>query len=139
MKQPKIITIARNEEILQIEGYDRIALLNMGNAYNNLDLFNEAIECFDKIIKNDPLDPKAWEFKSYSLVGLKKLKEALYCIEEAVSLLPFAPHLWNLNGHTYQLLNNYESAIDCYTESLEIDPSDNEIWNSKGWTSLLIK
>ena len=54
-------------------------MFNKGNALANLKKFEEAIACFDNVIKKNPEYPSALRYKGAALKKLGRDEEAEYC------------------------------------------------------------
>jgi len=63
------------------------AMRNKGLALSYSDRLEDALDCYDAVLKNggNALD---WEAKATVLVGLGKRQEALDCLIEAVKMMP---------------------------------------------------
>ncbi|GAH17423.1 unnamed protein product, partial [marine sediment metagenome] len=59
-----------------------------GMALGELEKYEEAIVCHDKILELDPNDIKAWYDKGFVLNMLEMHEEAIKCHEKALELDP---------------------------------------------------
>ncbi len=50
---------------------------NKGDTLKQLKKFEEAIQCYDKLIELDPNDSNIYSFKGFALKQLKKFEEAI--------------------------------------------------------------
>ena len=55
-----------------------------GNELYSSEKFDEAIKCYDKIIKMNPNSRVAWGYKAHALSKLKKYDEAFVCYQKAL-------------------------------------------------------
>ena len=55
---------------------------------NKLGKFEDAIECFDEVIKLNPKNKNAWNNKGAILYELGDLKRALECFERTLKIDP---------------------------------------------------
>jgi len=67
---------------MQIEQFS--PLYYEGNELYCLERFDEAIKCYDKIIKTNPNSRVAWGYKAHALYKLKKYDEAFACYQQAL-------------------------------------------------------
>ena len=56
-----------------------------GNELYSSERFDEAIKCYDKIIKTNPNSRLAWGYKAHALSKLKKYDEAFVCYQKALN------------------------------------------------------
>jgi len=105
---------------------------NKGISFHSLGRYQEAIECYSKVLSIDPQNVVAWSNKgcSYNLLG--QYQKALECYDKALVLDPQNAGAWNNKGDSLGFLGRYREAIDCYDKSLDIDPQDADTWNNKG-------
>ena len=57
-------------------------------ALINLHRFDEAIECYEKLLKIYPNYSKGWNNKAFALHNLNRLDEAIECYDEALKIDP---------------------------------------------------
>ena len=73
---------------MKITKYMQIEQINPlyyeGNERGNLEKFDEAIKCYDKIIKTNPNSRVAWGYKAHALSKLRKYDEAFACYKQAL-------------------------------------------------------
>ena len=86
--------------------------------------YAEAIACYDKVLKLDPVSTHTLSNKAQCLVELHKYEEALTCYNEAIRLDPTENPFWNSKGSVYLLQNKFAEAIACYNEAISLDPTD---------------
>ncbi|CAD8174781.1 unnamed protein product [Paramecium pentaurelia] len=89
-------------------------LLNEGVALNNLNKYQDAIECYDKAISINPKYDKAWSNKGDALNNLNKYQDAIECLDKAISINPKFDSAWNNKGSALNNLNKYQDAIECF-------------------------
>lgn len=65
-----------------------LGLLAKGFILSQLGRYEDAIECFDKVIKIDPFHKSVWLKKAEVLIKLKRADEALLCYNRAIELDP---------------------------------------------------
>jgi tetratricopeptide (TPR) repeat protein len=62
------------------------ALIELGNCFDYLNRYNDAVAFYEKVIGVDPLHADAWFNKGMSLKKMGHEKEAKACIEKSVAL-----------------------------------------------------
>jgi tetratricopeptide (TPR) repeat protein len=104
--------------------------------------FREAIFYFDKAIKRNPKDARAWYVKAVAFENIGKLEEAIECYDTAIKINPddlleeWVEELrvfWNNKGTMLAELQHYETAIYCFEKALEIDSQFVDAWYNKGF------
>ena len=96
------------------------------------DKAQEAIKCFDKVLKAEPKNKDAWYYKGIALVYLQKLKEAIDCFDKVLKIEPQHKDAWYDKGDIFGMLGKHKQAIECFTKVLTIDPSNTNTWGMKG-------
>jgi tetratricopeptide (TPR) repeat protein len=101
------------------------ALLNLGK-------YNEAIECYDKVIKINSNHAGAWNNKGLALGNLGKYNEAIECYDKVIEINSNHAGAWNNKGQALGNLGKYNEAIECYDKVIEIDHDNADAINAKG-------
>jgi tetratricopeptide (TPR) repeat protein len=107
---------------------------NRGVALEKMGKSDQAVECFDKALVENPNDSWAWFNKGVSLHRLGSMGEALYCYDRALEYNPNDPDLLSNKGIALRTMGQPEEAIECYKKALEINPRDAGIWSNMGVT-----
>lgn len=107
---------------------------NRGVALEKIGQSEQAVECFDKALEQNPNDSWAWFNKGVSLHRLGLLGEALYCYDKALEFNPDDPDLLSNKGIALRTLGKADEALECYKKALNIDPGDSGIWSNMGVT-----
>jgi tetratricopeptide (TPR) repeat protein len=115
-----------------------VALTNKGTALDQLGRYEEAVECFDKVLEINPKDAEALNNKGSSLIKMNRYEEAVECFDEALTIDPhnFVTH-YN-KGIALGKLGRYEEAIRSYDETIKIVPDYAIAIYSKGQTLLIL-
>ena len=74
--------------------------------------YDEAIECFDKVISLKPYDVDSYTHKVKSLVSLKRHPEAIECLQRALEMNPKHPLLHNHLAIIFELVGKLREAIN---------------------------
>ena len=83
----------------------------------------EAIEHYDKVIKNDPDNTGAWHIKGMLLIKLGKYNKAVDLADMVIDRDPVDAMAWLIKGIALYELEDYDEARDCLNEALRINPS----------------
>lgn len=105
-----------------------------GEALSYLARFKEASRCYDKSLKLNPSNVRAWTFKAICYLNLEKWHEAIDSCDKAIELEPKNIFAWCNKGVALSQLGRYEEALRCYDRALEIDPKDSESLSNKAGT-----
>ena len=105
---------------------------NKGNALITLGRYQEALDCFEKILKEDPTNIKALICKSAALLGLEKNEDAMKCCDDVLRINPEHIEAWSNKGSALVNLGKFNEAIECFDKGLQIEPEDVGLWINKG-------
>ncbi|BAY24959.1 peptidase, M50 family protein [Calothrix sp. NIES-2100] len=94
--------------------------------------YEQAIACYDKIIKNQPKNADAWYGRGYALNYLHKHEEAIAAYDQTIQIQPDNNDAWYLRGYSLYSLQRYIEALAAYDKALEIKFDQPEIWFDKG-------
>lgn len=86
---------------------------NMGNALHMLELFDEALECYDEVLKLDPEQDNAWSGKGEVFLESGDYRAAIDCCEQAIHIDPENDEAWECKGKALQKLKRWEEAKEC--------------------------
>src|SRR3972149_3582874 len=106
---------------------------NKGVSLRNLGKSQEAIDCYDRAIKIDPMSIEAWSNKGVALLMLGKYKEVITCCDKAIEIDPRGATAWGIKGAALSKLDKHQEAMACYDRVLEINPKDERAWCDKGF------
>jgi tetratricopeptide (TPR) repeat protein len=110
------------------------ALHQQGYCYNELGLYDDAIEVLRKEEKLNPTARNQFEL-GYAMASLKKYDEALTYFDRAIELSDDYGEAYKQRGNTYFRQKNYEKALEDYKqyEELEEEIADSKFYFNKGW------
>lgn len=74
---------------------------------------DEAIQCFDEIIKINPDDSQAWYNKGATLELLEKYREAIECFDQVHRINPNHSRAWVLKGLSLKKLGKRDESKLC--------------------------
>ncbi|MCY7274413.1 MAG: tetratricopeptide repeat protein, partial [Phormidesmis sp. CAN_BIN44] len=95
---------------------------NIGNAFDSLDLSQEALTSYDKAIELKPDSYRAWNNQGDALEELERYEEALTSYDKAIELKPDSYRAWNNQGNVLEELERYEEALTSYDKAIELKP-----------------
>ena len=102
----------------------------LGNAYNELDRFEEAIAQHKKALDVNPKFHKAWVNLGicHRLTG--KFDEAEKCYKKALELKPDYAELWASMGALYIHQGKYDEAVKVLRKSVSLDKNVAVAWSN---------
>ncbi|RPJ53887.1 MAG: tetratricopeptide repeat protein [Methanobacteriota archaeon] len=93
----------------------------------------DAISCYDLVLRVDGRDVRAWKRKGFILLKLGRIEEAARCFREAVDLAPHDSPSWRRLAFALGKMNRIDDALGCCDRALEIDPGSTAALQHKGW------
>lgn len=154
------VAIMYYDEAIRLDPEDASGWLNKGLALHKQDKLDEAIKCYDEVIKlnskiNLSLDSnnrtvairhfnnititllnpsyaEPWIFKGNALCGQKKYDDAIKAYDEAIRLDPNLTTAWHNKGYTLFFQDKYEEAIKAFDEAIRLSPNFVDAWINKG-------
>ena len=109
--------------------------LNLGNIYDGLKRYPEAITEFETAIRLEPNMPRLAD--AYYNLGSVHLKmgsktEAVADFQKAVSLAPEDGYVQDQLGYAYQITGNYEKAVIAHQAATRLVPTNANFWLNLG-------
>jgi tetratricopeptide (TPR) repeat protein len=102
-------------------GVARITLLlGKGQSLLNADKPEEALACYDEILRLDANHPEALVKKGAVLERLKQDDEALRCYDRAIAANGSLTIAYLYKGGVYNRLERYSEALECYEQALRV-------------------
>ena len=93
-------------------------LLGKGQSLLDAEKPEEALTCYDEILKLDANYPEALVKKGAALERLKKDDEALSCYDRAIAADGTLTIAYLYKGGVYNRLERYNEALECYEQAL---------------------
>lgn len=93
-----------------------------GYDFSNRNQWQEALNCYEEVLKITPKNSEAWYSKGVALGKLGRLLESLDCYDKALAINPRYTKAWNNKGALLGELCRFQEAIVCFDKALEIDP-----------------
>lgn len=97
--------------------------------YNKED-YIKAIKYFNRALRLNPENVKAWNSKAYTLYYISAFKRAVKCYNRIIELFPDTPDAikaWRRKAYIFFLEGKYEEAVISYNKVLEVFPNDTYI------------
>jgi tetratricopeptide (TPR) repeat protein len=111
---------------------DAIFWSNKGNAYCVVEMYEDALSCFNKSIELEPTYENAWYGKGFALFNLGNYKNALTAFGKVIILNPMNDKAWAYKGNIYLKLEKHDQALEAYNNSLDINPFNMDALYGKG-------
>lgn len=100
------------------DGSHESVLLAKGQSLLNMDKPNDALACFDEILKTEPNHGEALVKKGLALEELNQPDEALRCYDRAIETNADLTIAYLQKGGLFNRLERYEEALQCYELAL---------------------
>ncbi|MEP0813719.1 MAG: tetratricopeptide repeat protein [bacterium] len=113
--------------------------LDLGISYNNLGKYEDAIACFERIIRTELRNPEVYFNWGLSLDNLEDFLKAIEKYDRAIKLQPDHVRSWLNKGTILAKLEQYAKAIDCYDEVIKVDPDNQAAWQNKALALIPLK
>ncbi|HNY12502.1 MAG TPA: tetratricopeptide repeat protein [Candidatus Wallbacteria bacterium] len=95
---------------------------NEGNALMEIEMFEDALKCFDKALGIDNKSAVLWFSRAMALKKLLKFELAVVSFDQALAINPSFSDAWYNKAACLSKLNKLEEALECFNEIVEIDP-----------------
>jgi len=92
---------------------------HIGYAYLRTGRHETAIECFEKFLQGNPLNPSAYDSMADGLESWDKPEEALAYLYRATLIYPDFAYGWMHLGHLHKKLGETDLARLCYQKAIE--------------------
>ena len=112
--------------------YNIKELLKNGTLLYKQENYEEALQCYDKILEIEPENFRVLNYKGNILYNQGKYEKALKCLIRALEINSESSNGWFTRGEILIALGDYEEAMKCLNKALEIEPGDIEAWYNRG-------
>jgi CHAT domain-containing protein/Flp pilus assembly protein TadD len=99
-----------------------------------LDNFEAALGCYDKVLKMQPENSRAWFAHGSALSHLNRHEEAIASFDRAIEISPNRQKAWDGRGVALSHINRHEEAIASFDHALEYDSNNQYTWCNRGIT-----
>ena len=118
--------------IMDRHPYSRFAWFNLGVAYNNIELFEKAIEAFDFAIAIEPTFSSAYFNKANSLAGMQMYHHAIAAYRETFEHEEPEALTYYYIGECYEKTGELDKAIENFRKTIEMDENIADAWVGLG-------
>lgn len=115
--------------------FERAIVKNKIRLHNNkLGLYKaeETIQAFDEVIRLNPDNHSAWDYRGSIKVDCGRYEEAIKDCDEVIRLNSKSDTAWSNRGVAKTHLGLYIDAIKDLDEAIRLNPKDYKAWNSRG-------
>lgn len=96
-------------------------LMAKGRSLLSVNKAQEAVACFEEILKLDPTQTEALVRKGAALERMNRFEEALYCYDRAIEADPRNVLAYLHKGGVCNRLERYDEALQCYEQALLVE------------------
>jgi tetratricopeptide (TPR) repeat protein len=119
-------------DVVVDEGFTSYDYSNRGVTYNNLGLYDKALEDYNRAIQLNPGDPYAYSNRGNTYYSLQQYDEALADHNRGLRLNPNFSNAYLNRGNVFRDLKRDGEALADYDRVLQIDPTDALAYNNRG-------
>jgi tetratricopeptide (TPR) repeat protein len=116
------------EETLVFDGPQAITFSFVGECYEKMEKYEQALIHYDQSIHLDPTWADAWIGRGVVKDILNRLPEAIRDLENATRIAPDNPDSWYYYANTLARSERYAEALKCYEKLNAIEPQSLEGW-----------
>lgn len=106
--------------------------MEMGNLYFRMENYDEAVLCYNRVLKNEPESIVALLNKQAALIFVGEYEDALNVNSRALDINDERPVLWASRAHILLEQGNVEKAVEAFDRAVELAPDLVELWNAQG-------
>lgn len=126
-------TFLNNDELRkEFDFPEKYFLLKKGESLLKKQNYDEAIDCFNKLIDANEKEKCAWCLKGKSLLELEKYEEALECFNKFTEVKPEELCAWSIKGDLLSYMERFDEALICFDKVLEINSGHEPTLGKKG-------
>jgi len=96
-----------------------VTLLGKGQTLISLDKLDEALDCFEEILAENPAHAEALVKKGSVLERLRRVDEAIACYDQAIASGDLMTVAYLHKGGLYNRMERYAEALECYEKALK--------------------
>ena len=105
--------------------------LGKGEFLKQLQLYEKALQTYDKAIAIAPDSDVAWLGMAEVFLALQEYTEALEAVEKTLEFKPNSFRAWHTRGLILQERQDFESALAAYDRAIEINPDFFPSWRAR--------
>jgi len=115
-------------DLLMQDGANTKALSELGNCYEELGNYSDALSAFDRAVMISDDCSDAWFGKGLVYYRQKKYRFSIVSFKKAVGFQPANSDFWFMLGEAYARTRKLDLAIMAYSKAAELNPLDFEAW-----------
>jgi tetratricopeptide (TPR) repeat protein len=96
-------------------------LLAKGRSLLSVNKAQEAVACFDEVLKLDPSHTESMVRKGAALERMNRFEEALFCYNRAIEADQRNVLAYLHKGGVCNRLERYDEALECYEQALQVE------------------
>jgi tetratricopeptide (TPR) repeat protein len=112
--------------------YAFVAWYNLGNAYAQMERWEESLEALDLCLAIDDRFSSAYFSKARTLLLMGRYQEAIDCYQETLEFDGPQAVTFSYIGECYEKMERYEQALIHYDQALALDPNWVDAWIGRG-------
>jgi tetratricopeptide (TPR) repeat protein len=112
--------------------YAFVAWYNLGNAFAQLERWQESLDALDLCLAIDDHFSSAYFSKARTLLLMGRYQEAIDCYEETLAFDGPQAVTFSYIGECFEKMERYEEALLHYDRSLALDPNWVDAWIGRG-------
>ncbi|MHC9543031.1 MAG: tetratricopeptide repeat protein [Vulcanimicrobiota bacterium] len=105
---------------------------NKGLSLMALGRMDEALQCYEKALRQNHRQSSAWLARGNALYQLEQFKDALTAYNKLIEIDSESQEGWLRKGLTFFSLKRFQDALTCYNRAIELNPRYEEAWLRKG-------
>ncbi len=106
-------------------------LIIKGNIYLNIEEIENAIECYQEVLKIDDKTEQAYINIGCAYANNNRPKDAIPFLEKALQLNPKVASIYSNLGNAHYMMGNKEKSIEYFNKAEKLDPSLSGALSSK--------
>src|SRR5260221_5973461 len=120
------------EQAIQIEAKDARAYGLRGEAYHELERFEEALDAYEQALRLDPDNIHLYINIGTELDELQRYEQALEAYNKFLEHIPDDNYILGCKSFDLHHLDRYDEALEACERSLQLDPHDAIMQSHKG-------
>jgi len=112
--------------------YAFVAWYNLGNAFAQLERWDESLEALDLCMAIDDRFSSAYFSKARTLLLMGRYQDAINCYQETLEFDGPQAVTFSYIGECYEKMERYDDALLSYDRSLALDPNWVDAWIGRG-------
>lgn len=113
--------------------------LKKADEFRNNGEYDEAINCYEKILDYNPIDVFAVTMIGTCFSESGQFENALIYVNKALDIDSNYDFLWFNKGMVYFENKDYEDALEYYDKAISLNKEDSTSWYFKGWSYFYLK